>query len=306
MSTLTSVKAVAVANDIGLDHIDVEILRETQRQAAVKPKVSRDETLAAQTFERTDGLDWNLVFGERKLKDGVDLEAAYANYRGQSEQNSVSEFLVHAIERVQQGQEAVIVTALQSFTELDLWDYRRVLSAIPEEWLVRISVRPALRSLIRNVVATQCLDLSPGTFYEVLPLDKASHLSGCSRTELCALALEAIGKSHVVLSVQNLFRVANLLSEIMTLSESQGALKFGLDLLDGAMRPTDGDGPWKPALGPAATLQANLAGYVWAALASPEASIRWEAAHVVRYLSGFGQVEALDALVARKRLAVPP
>ena len=154
-------------------------------------------------------------------------------------------------------------------------------------------------------MAAHCLDLAPGTFYERLPLDLASHLSGCSRAELCALALDAIGKSYVVLDTQNLFRVVNLLSETMKSNECQAALGYGLKLLDGAMRPTDGDGPWKPELLPDATLEANVAGYVWAALASPEASIRWEAAHVVRHLSGFGQVEPLDALVGRLRNPVP-
>lgn len=294
-----AIRKVAVANGVALDGIDAEIARETQRQAAAKQKGAREEPVVAHAAEPEASPDWNRVFAQRKLHNHADLQAAYANYRGQSERNNISEFLTRAVEHVQPGEEAAIVTALETFTELDLWDYRRVLSSIPEGWLTRISVRPALRSLIRNVVAAHCLDLAPGTFYERLPLDLASHLSGCSRTELCALALDAIGKSHVVLDTQNLFRVVNLLSETMTASESQAALGYGLELLDGAMRPTDGDGPWKPELSPDATLEANVAGYVWAALASPEASIRWEAAHVVRHLSGFGQVETLDALVGR-------
>ena len=159
--------------------------------------------------------------------------------------------------------------------------------------------------LIKSVVAAHCLDLAPGTYYERLPLDLASHLSGFSRAELCALALDAIGKSHVVLDTQNLFRVVNLLAETMTLNESQAALGYGLELLDGAMRPIDGDGPWKLELRPDATLEANVAGYVWAALASPEASVRWEAAHVVRHLSSFGQAETLDPLVGRLTNPVP-
>jgi hypothetical protein len=294
-----AVRKVAVANGVALDDIGPEIARETQRQAAANHKSTREEPVDAPSAEHKTSPDWDCVFGLRKLHNGVDLRAAYANYRGQSDRNNVSEFLTRALAHVQPGEEAAIVTALESFTELDLWDYRRVLSSIPEEWLTRISVRPALRSLIRGVVAAHCLELVPGTSYERLPLELASHLSGCSRPELCALALDAIGKSHVVLDTLNLFKVVNLLSETMTPSESQAALTYGLELLDAAMRPTDGDGPWKPELSPDATLEANVAGYVWAALASPEASIRWEAAHVVRNLSGFDQIQTLDALAGR-------
>lgn len=299
LETWLAIRKVAVAYGLALDDIDLEIAREAQRQAAENQGGAQGEPVVVRAAGPEARPDWSRVFGQRKLHDHMDLQAAYANYRGQSERNNVSEFLTRALAHVQPGEEAAIVTALESFTELDLWDYRRVLSSIPEEWLTRISVRPALRSLIRGVVAAHCLELAPGTFYERLPLDLASHLSGCSRPELCAHALDAIGKSHVMLDTQDLFRVVNLLSETMTPSESQAALAYGLELLDGAMRPTDGDGPWKPELSPEATLEANVAGYVWAALASPEASIRWEAAHVVRNLSGFGQIQTLDALAGR-------
>lgn len=300
-----AIRSVAAANGIALDSIDSMIAGETQRQLAERRKEIREESLTVQTLDGNGGPDWSHVFGDHKLHDRVELEAAYAKYRGQSGRISIAEFLVRAIERVQPGHEAAMIEALQTFTELDLWDYQRVLSSLPEQWLTRISVRPALRTLIRSVVATHCLQLSPGMFYEQLPLDLASRLSGSSRAELCAVALDAVGRSHAVLDAQNLFRVVNLLSETMTRSESQGALGYGLDLLDVAMRLTDGDGPWKPELRPAATIEANVAGYVWAALASPEASIRWEAAHVVRYLSRFGQVETIDALFERLRDPTP-
>lgn len=294
-----AIRKVAVVSGVALDDIDHEIARGTQRQAAPSKKGGREESVDAHAAEPEASPDWNRIFGQRRLHNLDDLQSAYASFRGQSGRNNLSEFLTRALEHVQPGEEAAIITALGSLTELDLWDYRRVLSSIPEAWFTRMSVRPALRSLIRSVVAAHCLDLSSGTQYERLPLDLASQLSGCSRTELCALALDAIGKSYAVLDTQNLFRVVNLLSETLTPSESQAALGYGLELLDGAMRPTDGDGPWKPELLPEATVEANVAGYVWAALASPEASIRWEAAHVVRNLSGCGQVQTLDALVGR-------
>ena len=143
-----AIRKVAVANGAALDDIDAEIARETKRQAAANHKGAREEPVVAHAAEPEASPDWNRVFGQRKLHDHVDLQEAYSIYRGQSERNNISEFLAQAIERVQPGEEAAIVAALESFTELDLWDYRRVLSSIPEEWLTRISVRPALRSLI--------------------------------------------------------------------------------------------------------------------------------------------------------------
>lgn len=304
LKTWQALKCVAITHDISLPDVDTEVDRETQRQFSANTNNSAVASVDSQTL-RADEPDWGLVFEDRHLKDPADLEAAYANYRSHSRRANFSEFFAHAIERVQPGQEAQIIAALPTITELELWDYSRVLSAIPEEWLSRLSVKPALRSLVASVVTTHCLDLSPGTFYEIFPLERASYLSGYSREELSTLALDAIGASHAVLDTQNLFKVVNLLSETMTVDEAQGALEYGLDLLDGAMRPTDGDGPWGADLRPPASMEAGFAGYIWAALASPEASVRWEAAHVVRHLCRFGQEGVLGILVERLSDGLP-
>ena len=293
-----SIKIVAVAQGIKLSDVDSEIDRWTQRDATATPScaVTGD---SESPVSSADAPNWPLIFGERRLSNRADLELAYANYRGSAKRASFSEFFANATERVQAGQEAEIITALLSVTELDLWDYSRALAAIPEEWLSRLSVKPALRSLVHRVVSIHCLELSPGTFYEILPLEKATQLSGYSREELCTIALEAIGATHAVLDTQNLFRVVNLLAGATSAAESQEALGYGLELLEGAMRHTDGDGHWRSELRPPSTFEECVAGYIWAALGSPEASVRWEAAHVVRHLCTFGKKEVLSSLVER-------
>jgi hypothetical protein len=293
-----SIKIVAVAQGIDLSDIDSEIDRWTQREAMDTARRGVTGDLAS-PVSSADASDWDLIFGDRRLSDRADLELAYANYRESAKRASFSEFFAQATGRVQVGQEAEIITALLSVTELDLWDYSRALAAIPEAWLSRLSVKPALRSLVKRVVSIHCLELSPGTFYEIFPLEKASQLSGYSRAELCTFALEAIGATHAVLDTQNLFRVVNLLAGATSAAESREALGYGLELLEGAMRPTDGDGDWRPELRPPSTFEECIAGYIWAALGSPEASVRWEAAHVVRHLCRFGKEEVLRGLIER-------
>lgn len=293
-----SIKVVAVAQGIDLSDIDSEIDRWTQRAATAAQK-SEVTTPLESPVSSADDPDWTLIFGERRLNNHADLELAYANFRGSARRARFSDFFAQATGRVQAGQEAEIIAALLSITELDLWDYSRALAAIPEEWLSRLSVKPALRSLVQRVVSIHCLELSPGTFYEIFSLEKASQISGYSRAELCSFALEAIGATHSVLDAQNLFKVVNLLAGTITATESREALGYGLELLDGAMRPADGDGLWRPELRPPSTFEESIAGYIWAALGSPEASVRWEAAHVVRNLCRFGKKEVMRSLVAR-------
>lgn len=79
------------------------------------------------------------------------------------------------------------------------------------------------------------------------------------------------------------------------LAGSRGRLLVEVDQDAG----TDGDGHWRPELRPPSTFEECVAGYIWAALGSPEASVRWEAAHVVRHLCTFGKKEVLSGLVER-------
>ncbi|WP_221885730.1 hypothetical protein, partial [Variovorax sp. MHTC-1] len=60
----------------------------------------------------------------------------------------------------------------------------------------------------------------------------------------------------------------------------------------------DGDGPWSQKFTPPADMNGSLAGYIWGCLAAPRASLRWEAAHVVRALCVLGHQRTLGHLVA--------
>ena len=76
------------------------------------------------------------------------------------------------------------------------------------------------------------------------------------------------------------------------------ALTYGLDLFDTVLNDHDGDGQWSEELGPPATVQESMAGYVYAGLGAPRAAVRWEAAHAVVGLCALNRMEVLRHLVA--------
>ncbi len=63
------------------------------------------------------------------------------------------------------------------------------------------------------------------------------------------------------------------------------------------LEESDGDGFWSEALQPPKDPQTALAGYIRAALAAPQAQLRWEAAHVVCGLGTLGQKDAITDLI---------
>jgi hypothetical protein len=70
-----------------------------------------------------------------------------------------------------------------------------------------------------------------------------------------------------------------------------------MSLFEATLTEKDGDGPWSANLEPPANMDESIAGYIYASLADPRASMRWQAAHVVVELSAVGKVAILDYLV---------
>ena len=109
--------------------------------------------------------------------------------------------------------------------------------------------------------------------------------------------MAAIGKRTEIVSAGRLFTLVGLLASQLSNDEALEVLNFGLGLFNDALDVDDGDGPWTEALAPPPDINEAIAGYVWAALAAPQVSLRWEAAHVARGFCRLGGQPVLDHLV---------
>src|SRR5690554_7943028 len=63
------------------------------------------------------------------------------------------------------------------------------------------------------------------------------------------------------------------------------------------LEETDGDVSWRKSLLPPDDVRKAIAGYIWSALAAPEAVLRWEAAHAVLELCRLGRQDIISYLV---------
>ncbi len=95
------------------------------------------------------------------------------------------------------------------------------------------------------------------------------------------------------------------LSRHLTSDEADEVLSFGFDLLEGILEGEDGDGPWNKSLAPSSSCEEALAGYLWAGLARPSTSERWEHAHCVRNCLELDWQSLLSVLATRASSAAP-
>ena len=241
--------------------------------------------------------DWDKVFTGIDFSRSSDISIAYRRFKEFEPPYYHDRFFAEACHRVTVGREAEFITAFQEVSNFDLYHLRHFIAQIPDGWKIRLAVKSALADTLKTFCRRYCMQIFRSRHYEVLPLNAACDISGIAEGELVEVILSAIGDSAELVGAGRLFTMVGLLSAKLTKAEALEALSFGLDLFETVLEERDGDGPWRDALTPPSEVEAAIAGYIWAGLAAPKASVRWEAAHVVRALCTLGRERVLGHLI---------
>ena len=301
-SVWKQMKQMAEENALALPDIDL-LIEHTNRQ-----EVARDRANHLPSYGDLQGsqkIDWDELFLNSDLHTPSGLSGAYTKFRKHEPPFPCEEFFAELSKRVPIGKAAEVIRAFPDVTEFNQYHVEPFLGQLPEEWKPRLAVKSSIADTIKKLCGRYCMEITKYRYwqlgYQPLPLRLASELSGIAEADLIGVAVAAIGEGTEILSAKRLFTLVGLLATQMSPDEALEALNFGLSLFDDALDENDGDGPWTAALEPPPDINAAVAGYIWAALAAPQASLRWEAAHVVRGLCTLGGQAVLDRLVAFAR-----
>ena len=299
-SVWKQMKQMAEQNALALPDIERLIEREERRQAA-SDNTDRYYGNGGTQSDRKSEIDWDTVFLDLDLPTPNGLSGAYANFRINGSSFRDKKFFAELFKRVSIGKSAEVIRAFPDITEFNEYHLKSFLKQLPEEWKPRLSVKSSIADTIKKLCIRYCMRIAKDRYgqrgYYPLPLRLASELSGISEAELIGVVVAAVGERTEILGADRLFSLVGLLATQISPDEALEVLHFGLSLFDEALDENDGDGPWTAALEPPPDINKAVAGYIWAALAAPQASLRWEAAHVVRGLCVLDRQAVLDHLV---------
>ena len=282
---------------LSLPEIDDLIAFSERKENADRPIDGRYDRGVSITSDQKDELDWDAIFSRIDLSSPEDISRAYGRFKDFQPPYYHDRFFKEACERVGIGKEPEFVKVLSDIPEFDLYHFRNFLENIPEAWKTRLAVKSALAHTLKAFCRRYCMAVIRGRYYEVLPFRTACELSGIAEAHLIDVVLSAIGEATQVVGAGRLFTLVGLLVSKLSHTEALEALLFGLGLFDGILEDSDGDGPWTTALVPPPDTEGAIAGYIWTGLAAPQASLRWEAAHVVRGLCTAHRRAVLDNLI---------
>ena len=294
-STWEHLKQLAEAKGLIIPEIERLIEHANRRWQAMYGNVGAG---ASSTENETD---WGNVFHDLDLHTPSGLTLAYARYRGNDPPFGHDEFFAELCKRVPIGKEAEVIQAFPNVAEFGKYHFRWFLEQLPNGWKAQLAVKSSIANVTETLCRRYCMDVIKSRWqqgYLPIPLELASELSGrTSEEQLIDVVIAAIGERTEVFNASRLFTLVGLLTTKLSRDQALDALDFGLGLFDDALDDDDGDGPWVNALEPPKDINSAIAGYVWAALAAPDADLRWEAAHVVRGLCVLGERDVLHHLI---------
>lgn len=241
--------------------------------------------------------NWNEVFAGLDISTAVGLSQCHHRFKNAGPPFFHDELFKECFRRTPVGFESGLIEAFSGVPEFELYHFRNFLEQLPEQWKSRLAVKGALEKALKGFCRRYCMGIAKNRHYEALPLKLACELAGVEEADVVDVVLNAIGEVPDLADAGRLFSLVGLLATKLTADEALDALKFGLDLYSPTLEEKDGDGQWASSLLPPADPLASLAGYIWAALAAPEATLRWEGAHAVRGLVELGRQAVLNSLM---------
>jgi len=270
---------------------------EREERSSKEQEAEHQEEWRTERVQPEPERDRDKIFLGNDLTTAKGISQSYAAFKGTPAPWYQEEFFAEAFRRVPAGKEAAFIEAAGNVPEFDLYHLRHLLEKIPEAWKGRPSVKQSLEATLKVFCRRFCMGITRNRNYQVLPFDLACTLAGVREADLVEVVLDTIGESPDLADARRLFSLAGLLTSKLTPDEALEALTFGLSLFDAVLEEKDGDGAWSGHLAPPTSIEASIAGYVYAGLAAPRASIRWEAAHAVLGLCALGRKEVLGHLV---------
>lgn len=295
-STLKSLQAVALKHGVALDGI-VDAIAAAVREEATDKNGQLNYNQAGPASEESIPTPWDEIFIDKDLESENGLSAAYKAFKKTEPPWSHETFFAEAIRRVPVGAEAGLIGNVPELPDFSLYSFRTFLEQVPANWKGRPAISHALANSLRVVCRRYCAEVRKSRYYEALPFELASSLTGVSQAEIVDIVLEALGETLELIDADRLFSLAGLLVVKLSHDEALKALSYGLDLFNPVLETKDGDGPWNDGLSPPDDVRHATAGYIWSALAAPEAVLRWEASHTVVELCRLGRREVIHHLM---------
>lgn len=294
----------ALANSLAMSLPDLERLLQASEAKAGKSATASPARLAGPR-QKVEGPDWDAIFSGVDLRDAAAVITARRSLKKVEARSYASEFYEQGCRRAKLSEIDGYLRVIQSDDRFNVFSFMDVIRHLPEASKRLLSVRSELRKAALSLAASEPNRVGRrGWGYEG-PFDGLYAEGIVVEKDVASARIKGYLSQLDTLDANDLFHLVEPLARHLTSDEADEVLNFGFDLLEEILEGEDGDGPWKDSLAPSSSCDEALAGYLWAGLARPSTSERWEHAHCVRNCLELDWQSLLSALATRASGADP-
>lgn len=260
--------------------------------------VQVEEASHSSTYDQ-EKFDWDGFF-ENYIDSNrnVDFDSAFNDFQELENKHWIKRaFYIQLFRRISSTQAIPLINWWFNDPRNEIYDLDDLLKAIPSRFKRRMSFLEVLDLRIKQFLKMHHADFYIDTYWSNLKLHILSELTGKPKTDYIQSLLDGVSESSITLESENLFRIAHLLTPMITPNQSCEVLEYGLGLLEGDLGSDIADGQWREELAPPENILESISGYIWSSLASPFNTVKWQAAHTVKLLCDFEQRELLSNLI---------
>ncbi|RRJ90743.1 P-loop NTPase family protein [Flavobacterium macacae] len=187
------------------------------------------------------------------------------------------------------------VDLLLSSSFLSQDDIEEIFRLLPDDWRNKVSTKKKYPLIIKQFGKMFAHELT--TSYHYNSFKTAMGLDAVLEYHLKDGIFEGLSSGNEFANADMFFGFVATAANRINVEEIGNLLDYSLSRFEMHLPEDFGDGPWSESLSPIASIDQSIANYIWSSLGSPQASIRWGAAHYILNLAKFNCTEILDELV---------
>ena len=205
------------------------------------------------------------------------------------------DLLKEAITRLEENSLWPFIDIIFLSEDINQYDFQDILSSLPQAWKGKVSYQAKLPGVVYKFGKRYAHELT--NEYSFNSFKKELNLDEALTEKLIAGITSGLANGDEIADARQFFGFACLVSSYISEQDASELTDYSLSRFELHIEEDFGDGKWSKNLYVISDASTNIAGFIWSALGSPRAAVRWKAAHCVRKLADFNCTNIIDALV---------
>ncbi|WHX24914.1 hypothetical protein QNH47_12040 [Virgibacillus halodenitrificans] len=246
--------------------------------------------------DNLEGISWEQLFLNLDLTTDNGINLALKRFDEVKDKFSYRKsFWQEMFKRIREDEIQTFLQELIIAEEIGIYDLGNAFSYMPKNWRNKISFKRNLDKLLKDIARRFSSVLSNKNTLEYFLKD--AQLENVEIESIYKGIIEGLANCNDLTDADTFFEFIQIVTSFISPTNATELLEFGLSRFEVHIDDEYADGCWADWLVPPKDINVAFAGFVWSALGSPKATIRWQAVHCVRRLAEANCISEIDALI---------